>query len=178
MSGNNAKSTSMATIDNYAKNFISWLLGVLEDYTIIPDQVKLPMQVLLSSLLEDSGRRLVVFSAGARKKLVENNRGVNDFVRTCTQIFESTKEEQLEQVEKGIEFLETLREKITEFIEYMKTNPDKIKNDVRKFAGYVTIFLGAFYKELPPPQSNDPSSSSSDIKGVCVPEGGSSSDDS
>ena len=125
--------------------FINTLCGKYKD--VVPGTISLDsVSAKVDELLESNTKRNLMFSAVARKQLVEGIPAFEETVKAAKAFYGKPEIEKSIQYDNAICSLKEIHEKFGEFIEFLDANKDEVLPDVDKLAGYATLFFGDFIK--------------------------------
>ena len=125
--------------------FLNELCGKYKD--VVPDTISLDsVSTKVFELLESDTKRNLMFSAVARKQLVEGIPVFGETVKSAKTFYGKSDIEKDIQYNEAITSLKEIHEKFGEFIEFLDENKDEVLPDVNKLAGYATLFFGDFIK--------------------------------
>lgn len=137
-----------AWFTNKQDNCLEFVNGLCSKYeTLLQDVISLDsVSDKVTALQKDETKRAMLFSAVARKQLVEGIPAFEGMVKAAQAFYTKSDEDKRIEYFNGVDSLVLFHRRLGEFIEYLENNSKEVLPDVDKLAGYTSLFFGEFIK--------------------------------
>jgi len=137
-----------AWFTNKQDNCLEFVGSLCNKYeTLLQDVISLDrVSDKVTALQKDETKRAMLFSAVARKQLVEGIPAFEGMVKAAKAFYTKSDEDKRIEYFNGVDTLVLFHRRLGEFIEYLEDNSKEVLPDVDKLAGYTSLFFGEFIK--------------------------------